>query len=383
MVDANTFDLKPNFPIASVAQLYADRPTKEAAMRAQQQQQLLQGIEMFGKGVDSLVQRRMAMAQALTQADVLLKNTEIAKQAGIENPATQPVVNTLQTAASPSPVTIGQTAQGTDAQGNMLESPVPNMPSIPRNMELIRQKLATAIQGTKGDDFLKFIKPDTVQETVYQKDAKGNIIGSQTRTVPKGSKSTVIGPQVPPRPTGPGMSEDRATLKYIEDFDKDSGVIRAKQALDGAENVRNLATSGNPIAAAAIPTFMARASGEVGNLSEADKAPFGGSREILTKFEASLKQLSTGQLTEDNKNFLIDISNVMQSSAEKNLDRRGRDMAKQFSHVKGEKPENIFSALRPSRQYIQEPDKPKSDNVLSVGGMFHGQKIVGVKLKKS
>lgn len=66
MVDINSFDLKPNFPIAGVAQLYAERPVKEAAMRTQQQQQLLQGLQMFGQGVDSLVERRQKMAQALT-----------------------------------------------------------------------------------------------------------------------------------------------------------------------------------------------------------------------------------------------------------------------------------------------------------------------------
>lgn len=77
MVDADTFNLKQNFPIASIAQLYADRPTKEAAIKAQQQQILLQGLDMFGKSVDSLVTRRQQMAQALA----------VRKALGIEDPS--------------------------------------------------------------------------------------------------------------------------------------------------------------------------------------------------------------------------------------------------------------------------------------------------------
>lgn len=79
MVDANTFDLKQTFPIASVAQLYADRNVKEQAIKAQQQKQLLEGLEMFGKGVDSLVTRRQGMAQALAVRNAL----------GVEDPTNE------------------------------------------------------------------------------------------------------------------------------------------------------------------------------------------------------------------------------------------------------------------------------------------------------
>ena len=65
MPDASTFAPKNDFPIASVAQLYADRNVKEAAMRAQQQQQLVEGLKGFGAGVDSLVNRRMQMLSPL------------------------------------------------------------------------------------------------------------------------------------------------------------------------------------------------------------------------------------------------------------------------------------------------------------------------------
>lgn len=65
------FDLQPNFPIAGVADLIANRSYKEAQMRSQQQAQLVEGLKGFGQGVQSLVDRRNAMAQSLALGQVL------------------------------------------------------------------------------------------------------------------------------------------------------------------------------------------------------------------------------------------------------------------------------------------------------------------------
>jgi len=70
------YDIQTNFPIASVAQLIAQRPEKEYQARAQQAQQLVQGIQLFGQGVQSLVDRRNATAQALAQAHVYSQTPE-------------------------------------------------------------------------------------------------------------------------------------------------------------------------------------------------------------------------------------------------------------------------------------------------------------------
>lgn len=371
MAETPNFDLKQNFPIAGVAQLYADKRSKEEAIKHQQFQDLMQGLDMFSKGVGSLVERRNKIAQAGLQADILMKNPEIVAQMG----DTQ--VGSVTPPASP----------GMDGMPIPNVAPQPVMTSsIPANMKAMRDRLAGAIQGTGGDDFLKLINPQNVQETVYQKDAAGNIIGTTTRSVPKGSKSTVVGPQPVQQPRQPvPLSPDRAEIQIIDKFNGNPQVRRLQQSLDGASAVRELALSGNPIAAAAIPTYMARASGEVGNLSEPDKAPFGGTREILGRLEASLKQLAQGTLTTENKQFLIDLSDVMEKNANKNLDRKGREYAKQYSSTKvGLKADEIFTNLRPDSKYKEEEKivEPESRDVLKVGGTFNGQRIVGVKLKK-
>lgn len=102
------FDFQSNFPIAGVAQLLADRSTKEAAMRAQQQQQLVEGLKTFGSGVQSLVDRRNQMAQALAQAHIYAQTPEgQALMAPTQTPTPGYGAPVPQGAAGPSgPVTI-------------------------------------------------------------------------------------------------------------------------------------------------------------------------------------------------------------------------------------------------------------------------------------
>lgn len=134
----------------------------------------------------------------------------------------------------------------------------------------------------------------------------------------------------------------------VTKFNTDPGVRKIQTSIDAASNVRELALSGNPIAANAIPTYMARASGEVGNLSEADKRPFGGSQAILNRLQASLQQMANGQLTEDNRKFVLDLADTMESSATSNLDRRAKQVSGQYGQASDFlKPDEIYNTLRP------------------------------------
>lgn len=114
-------------------------------------------------------------------------------------------------------------------------------------------------------------------------------------------------------------------------FNADPSTKKSQQMIDGANIIQELATSGNPIAAGAIPTFMARASGEVGNLSEADKAPFGGSRAIMERLQAAVTQASSGQLTPDNQQFIMGLSETMRKRANVNIQDLAKKRAKQYS----------------------------------------------------
>lgn len=213
------------------------------------------------------------------------------------------------------------------------------------------------------------LTPKPTYNVIAETDKFGKPTGGYTHVpVQKGGKMVVTKPQSERQPVP--LGEDRATFKIISDFNSSPQVRRMMQTIDSASQVRELVESDNPIAASAIPTYMARASGEVGALSEADKAPFGGSQAITNRLNAALKQKASGRLTPENSQFLTQLSEVMEKSANRNLDRHARIRSKQFSKTLKMNPESIFSSMRPDSSY----QELLGDNVHqpTLGGMPTG-----------
>jgi len=155
----------------------------------------------------------------------------------------------------------------------------------------------------------------------------------------------------------------RAKTDITTKFNSDAAVKKAQQSMDAASTIRELATSGNPIAAAAIPTYMARMSGEVGNLSEADKKPFGGSRAILQRVEASLKQSATGTLTAANQTYILGIVDLIEKKSNANLDRLAKSRAGQYSKADSRlNSDEIYQMLRPGDQIQSGAESPRGTN---------------------
>lgn len=147
----------------------------------------------------------------------------------------------------------------------------------------------------------------------------------------------------------------------IDEFNKDGSVKKSQQSLDSAGDIKNLALSGNPIAAGAIPTYAARMSGEVGNLSEADKRPFGGSMAISNRLDASLTQMAKGQLTPQNQKFIVELADIIEKRSRDKMDSVARKYAKQYSSDSPYfKEEDLFNAVRPDVSAPQET--PSSGN---------------------
>lgn len=143
------------------------------------------------------------------------------------------------------------------------------------------------------------------------------------------------------------LQKDRVRKDIVDRFNADPSVKKAQTAIDAANNVRALLDSKNPIAASAIPTYMARAAGEVGALSEADKAPFGGSQAILARLQAALTQKATGQLTTENAMFLKSLADVMEGSAKGNIEAIARNRSKQYSKTGAMTEQEILESLVP------------------------------------
>lgn len=150
-------------------------------------------------------------------------------------------------------------------------------------------------------------------------------------------------------------SKQRRVEGIINRFNADPEVRKQNARIDFSNDVIGLVLSGNPIAAGAIPTFMARGSGEVGALSESDKAPFGGSRAILSRLQQSFQQAVDGKLTPNNQKFLTDLSRTFINSAEKNLNRVAVERSKQYSKNSDvfSSPEELFQTLRPEGTYSE------------------------------
>lgn len=121
--------------------------------------------------------------------------------------------------------------------------------------------------------------------------------------------------------------------KAIKDFESDKVVQSAHKMTADAISAREMAMSKNPLANGAIPTFLSRASGEVGALSEADKAPFGGSQALTAKLKQIMQTASTGTLTDENRKFVIDLSNTFDKISKQKLETRANEKASQLGGI--------------------------------------------------
>lgn len=112
--------------------------------------------------------------------------------------------------------------------------------------------------------------------------------------------------------------------QIVQNFNKDKVVQKANEQIASADTVQSLVNSDNPIGHAAIPTFMARAAGEVGALTEADKAPFGGTKALTGRIQQVMSDYSSGKLTPENKKFIMDLTGTMKKAASRNIENAAK-----------------------------------------------------------
>lgn len=130
--------------------------------------------------------------------------------------------------------------------------------------------------------------------------------------------------------------EDRKTnmrTSVIAKFNALPNVKKHQSSIEAADTVIDLISSNNPIADSAIPTYMARASGEVGALTEADKAPFGGSQALLARIGQAFQQSKSGKLTPENREFVRQLAETMKASAVRNQINAAKKFSEQYSKV--------------------------------------------------
>lgn len=341
------YTLKPSFPIASVIDAAQRKAQIEQQAKETGNAQLLQGLGAIGQIGKSYFDQKRQIAQSLALGRQLgisddesrsmtpdqIVSVAKVKQGNVDMQALFGLLNP------------GKTFPGATVPSTPLKAGNPGKPEVSTSPLPSTANKATAALATR--------------------------VGLANRPKPVMSKEEALAAGEVPSGTqilDMGREERHDEAKFtnvIKAFDNDPGARKQVAAIDSANTVRELVISGNPIAAGAIPTYMARASGEVGNLSEADKAPFGGTRAILGRMDAAFQQMATGQLSQSNREFLLEMADMMEQNANKNLDRRARELSRQYSKPYKMKDRDLYDTLRPGRSFEEEPKKSNSSGVLS------------------
>lgn len=151
---------------------------------------------------------------------------------------------------------------------------------------------------------------------------------------------------------------DRARERVLDAFDKDPGVRKIRDQKSAAERgISMLAEAAtNPVAAEAVKSMLARASGEVGAMTDQDIARFGGSRALAARATQAAAQLATGRLTEENRRFMTQVAEAMQRSADTALASRAKTLAKSRAKASGIDEADILDMLG----YAPEPEAPSA-----------------------
>lgn len=331
----------PEYPFAQSLQAMMQAREQQRARKEQQENNVVGGLQTF------------ANAMYKNKSDASAADAEARKLV-----AKEMLSNLLagkMTTQRPSPVDVNPGAMRSPLDLNTSQvnvgSPQPYTMSNEDYINVVRT-------GSLPKDVTAVPTNGTRSGTRYEWDEK--IGGFADTGIPTGTEANSFGdygkPEKQVNPFAP-LQRQRIMGNLISQFNNDSVVMKSRTSLAAAGDIRALAESGNPIGAASIPTFAARMAGEVGALTEADKAPFGGSRAVVNRVEQSLKQMADGQLTPENKEFVIGLTSIIEKRANEKMNDTARKRAKQYSKIKeyGTE-EEIYNMFIPEID-IAEPQK--------------------------
>jgi hypothetical protein len=126
------------------------------------------------------------------------------------------------------------------------------------------------------------------------------------------------------------LNKDKYTVSVVNTISKDKIMSNSTMALNEINIALDILEAGNPVGDKAIVNFLARATGEVGALTEGDKEAFKGSSEITAKIKQLYQTyLADGKLTEENRQYLISFAKDMQDGNRRNKARRLEELADQ------------------------------------------------------
>lgn len=172
------FDFNEKFPISEYINGVLQKKKIENEMEQTRRENVLQTLGTIGSTVKDFTNKREQTAQALSRAAILAETQpELRKAFGDKE------VSSISQFMPP--------PTGQEGPTNKITKPV-NLYDTQNGREKIVSSLADAVKGVSGDQFLKYLKPDTVSNTLVPFNAETGEYGPPiTKVEPKGSKTTV------------------------------------------------------------------------------------------------------------------------------------------------------------------------------------------------
>lgn len=125
--------------------------------------------------------------------------------------------------------------------------------------------------------------------------------------------------------------------RAVKSFESLGPVKEARGTLAATKNAESLISSAldNPIAAAALPTQLARLAGQVGVLTDRDVDVYGTPGSIVNKLEQIASNMATGTLTEQNAEYMRGLAEAMGTNAQNILAGEAQRVGSQFEQTLG------------------------------------------------
>ena len=154
------------------------------------------------------------------------------------------------------------------------------------------------------------------------------------------------------------LANTNKTAKAMTDKELEV-IINAQQALEQtaaknfsavehAKTAKAMLDSNNPLADNSIGTFMARATGEVGNLTEAEREPFGGSMALADRIQRVSKKLATGKIPDEDREFIKQLATTLENRNKAAIETHADRISRQRAAALGRDPSELRSRILPS-----------------------------------
>lgn len=131
------------------------------------------------------------------------------------------------------------------------------------------------------------------------------------------------------------------------------------EAMETAKLARSMLESGNPMADNSVSTMLAKATGDVGNLTDSERLPYKTSKAILARIEQVKEEMTTGKISDENRQWLLGLVDIMEDRNKKSAEGLAEGFVKSASRLHKVDPDFARSVIYP--EYADELQSKKQE----------------------